>query len=134
MPVSITGTLSKRDLAEMVEKLAENPEFAAKLEDAISERLDKKYGWRQGELTSDFEKLEGQFKALNGKIDHMQHGIDTLAHNFTTFGERQDLFSRELGKVNTRLDSIDGHLGIKTNTRGQERFGGTGAGTGQKEF
>ena len=98
MPVSITGTLSKRDLAEMVEKLAENPEFAAKLADAISERLDKKYGWRQGELTDGLEKLEGQYKELDRKFDRMQEGFNNLESHVVSFSGRLDAEARKIEK------------------------------------
>ena len=114
MPVSITGTLSKRDLAEMVEKLAENPEFAAKLADAISERLDKKYGWRQGHMN---DRLDEISEKIDRSIEENTRRFDSLDSGIADLRARHELHAGEFRKVNGRLDSIDRHLGINTDTR-----------------
>ena len=116
-----TETLSEHNLAALAALMADNHEFAAKLADVIAEKLDKKFGWRQGELTSDFEKIEGRFKALDNKIDHMQTGIDTLVHNREYIDKGREIFesrtTRTLDEISRRLESIDGHLGIDSKRR-----------------
>ena len=121
MSNSTTETLSERDLERLAALMADNPEFAKKLVDAISEKLDEKFGWRQGELASGFEGIEGRFKAMNDKIDHMQNGIDTLVHNREYIDKGREIFESRttstLDGISRRLDSIDGHLSINTDTR-----------------
>ena len=94
--------------------MADNPEFVAKLADALAERLDNKYGWDIGEMRVTLEKVSGKLETLS---QDSKRRFDNLDHNFKTFGDKQDLFERELGKINGRINSIDEHLGINTDTR-----------------
>ncbi len=110
-----TGRLSDDEVLQLLEdRVEENPEFAPKLARAIAKSLDDDFGWQQGYKRDKLEEISSKLDVLSGDS---KNRFETLESKFATFGERQDIFSRELGKVNTRLDSIDGHLGINTDTR-----------------
>ena len=100
-----TTALSDRDFADLATLMADNPEFAAKLADAIAKRLDERYGWGQGEIKADLEVLKQGQKDLSDRIDRMQGGIDTLAHNQQMFGEKLQL-------VDGRLKKVEDHVGV----------------------
>ena len=118
MPDHSTETLSDHDLSTLALLMADDPEFAAKLADAIAERLDEKFGWRQGDMRADINELKGKFKALDQKFDHMQGGIDTLTQNIQVFAERQETLARNSEKhIERKLEAhlvnvIDKHLGV----------------------
>ena len=122
MPISNTSrSLTASDLKVVAELMAKDPEFAKELVEAISEKLDDKFGFRQGEMATGFEALSKKLDAVSLKIDTVAENIDsgfnTIDHNFEMLGQRQRLFEGELRKVNDRLDSIDDHLSINTDKR-----------------
>ena len=117
MPDHSTGRFSDDELNSLAVLMADHPEFAAKLADAITERLDEKYGWRQGELADGFEKLSQKTDQILAKLEDHDMRFDTLDHNFQMLGEKVDLTNSEVRKVNGRIDSIDRHLGINTDTK-----------------
>ena len=102
-----TETLSEHDLEALVTLMADNPEFAAKLADAISERLDKKYGWNQGCMRDKVEEMSGK---LNAVSQDSKRQFDTLCNNFEMLGDRQTLFEREMRSVNNSLQEIKDSL------------------------
>ena len=110
MPDYNTETLSEHDLKVVANIMAKDPEFGKVLADAISEQLDNKYGWRQGELTDGFEKLEDQLKNMDTKLDHMQTGIDNLSHNMSGIIEAQQAEARNTKK--SLLKAIENLLGV----------------------
>ena len=117
MPDYSTETLSDHDLSTLAVLMADDPKFAAKLADAIAERLDEKFGRRQGDIFFELEELQkGQKKILNKLEDHDTR-FDTLDRSIQDLRERHELHAGDFRKVNKRLDSIDGHLGINTDTR-----------------
>ena len=52
-----TATVTEPDLEALAALMAENPEFAAKLADAIAAKLDEKYGWQQGFMSDKMDEL-----------------------------------------------------------------------------
>ena len=94
--------------------MADNPEFAKKLVDAISEKLDEKFGWQQGWMS---DRLDEISKKLDRSIEENTRRFDSLDSGIADLRERHDLHAGEFRKVKSRLDSIDGHLGINTDTR-----------------
>ncbi len=110
-----TEPLGEHDLQRLAVIMADDPKFAAKLADAIAERLDEKFGWRQGDMRADIAELNGQFKALDQKFDRMEGGIDTLARNIQVFAERQETLARNSEKriekkLDERFTSLEAHL------------------------
>ena len=105
-----TETLPEQEIKHLADIMADNPNFAEKLADAIAERLDEKYGFDQGWMKASIEELK---QGQNDLKQNMNRRFDTLEHNFKMFGEKQDLFEREMMRVNGRLDTIDGRLDSK---------------------
>ena len=93
-----TGTLSENDLKVVADIVAKDPEFAADVAEIIAEKLDEKFGWRQGDMRADIKELKGQFKELDQKFDHIQNGFDNLEGNLKTFHERLDVEARKIEK------------------------------------
>ena len=116
-----TETIADHDLEALADLMAKNPEFASKLADAVAAKLDEKFGFRQGEMTPGFEALSEKMDRLSSKVDtmaeNMDRRFDTIDHNFDTLGQKLLLHDGEFRKINGRLDKIDGHLGITTDTR-----------------
>ena len=119
MPDHSIRSLTDDEVLKLLEdRVEDKPEFAAKLADAIAERLapklDEKFGFQQGWMT---DKLE----ELSGKIDGMARDnttrFDTIEDGIRDLRARHELQDGEFRKVNDRLESIDSHLGINTNTR-----------------
>lgn len=96
-------TLSEQAIKHLEDILADNPKFAQKLADAISERLDEKFGHRQGWMSNKLEELSEKIDHLNKRFDHTDKRFDTLDHTLEMLGDKQDLFERN---VNRRFDSI----------------------------
>ena len=86
MPNHTTETLGEHDLRVVANIVAKDPEFAADVAEIIAEKLDEKFGWRQGRMRDDITELKGQFKALDQKFDRMEGGIDTLTKNIDRSG------------------------------------------------
>ena len=116
-----TETMSDHDLEALAELMAIDPRLAENVANIIAAKLDEKFGFRQGEMTAGFEALSKKVDNVSSKIDTLNENIDrrfnTIDHNFEMLGQGQTLFEGELRKVNDRLDSIDGHLGIETDQR-----------------
>ena len=108
-----TETLGEHDLEALAALMADNPEFAAKLADAIAEKLGEKLYGRGWNIAGIEEKLD---KVL-AKLDDHDNRFDRLDTSIADLRAKDDLIDREVRKVNNRLDSIDGHLGINTDTR-----------------
>ena len=83
--------LSDQDIERLAALMAKDPKFAHELADAIATRLDEKYGFRQGEIIDDIEKVSGKIDGLSSKLDAMGHRFSTLEHNFGVFGQKLDL-------------------------------------------
>ena len=106
---SITGTLSEHDLEALAEMMADNPEFAKKLVDAISDKLDEKFGRKQGDIFFELDELkEGQKKILDKLEDHYKQ-FGTLDHNLQMFADRQEILAGDTEK--RLLKAIDDRLG-----------------------
>ena len=101
-----TETLSEDNIALLADIMAENPEFAKKLVDAISKKLDEKFGHQQGWMSETLEDLSEKFDQMSSDMKHgfanVDKGLETLSHNMEMLGERQDLFDRRLKKSEDR--------------------------------
>ena len=108
------STLSEHELNVVAKLVSKDPEFARVLADAISEQLDKKYGWRQGELTDGFEQLEVQLKNVNVKVDDlrkdMEKGFDNLSGNLQNVFDKQEALARNTKE--SLLKAIERRLGV----------------------
>ena len=106
------------DLEALAVMLTETPSALDKLADAIAERLDRKFGFRQGEMAAGFEQLNEKFDRLESKVDaiadNMDRRLDTMDNNFKALGQRIDLLERESTR---RFDAIDAHLGVDSTNR-----------------
>ena len=107
MPNHTTETLAEYDLEALVALMADNPDFAAKLADAIANRLDEKYGWNQGWMRDKVEEMSGKLDTVS---QDSKTQFDTLCNNFEMLGERQTLFEREMRSVNNSLQEIKDSL------------------------
>ena len=94
--------------------VAKDPAFAKELVDAISEKLDEKFGWQQGWMSARLDEIS---KKLDRSIEENARRFDSLDSGIADLRARHELHAGEFRKVNKRLDSIDGHLGIDTDTR-----------------
>ncbi len=90
--------------------MAKDPEFADKLAGAIAKKLNEDHGFDLGWLRVDINDLKAGQKGIKATLDTMHHNIQDLR-------ARDELHDGEFRKVNDRLDNIDGHLGINTDTR-----------------
>ena len=112
---NITTTLSEQEFDRLAELIADNPEFAKKLVDAISAKLDEKFGFQQGWMKDQVDKLSGEIDRLSSDMTagfrRVAEPMDTVEHNFKMMGERQDLFERktefQFKKIDRKVDSID---------------------------
>ena len=111
-----TETIADHDPEALaVALMADNPEFAKKLVDAISAKLDEKFGFQQGWMSAQIGELPKKVDGLSSKIDTVAQNIDkrfdTLAHNQKVFAEKQELFElrtdRRLKDINERLGNGD---------------------------
>ena len=110
MPNPSTETLSEHDLKALAVLMTKDPEFAAKLAGAIAKKLNEDHGFDLGWLRVDINDLKDGQKGIKATLDTMHHNIQDLR-------ARHELHDGEFRKVNDRLDRIDGHLGINTDTR-----------------
>ena len=117
MPNPSTETLSEHNLERLAALMADNPEFAAKLAGAIAKKLNEDHGFDLGWLRTDIDDLKDGQKDIKATLDHHGELLDTMHHNIQDLRGRHDLHGGEFRKVNDRLDKIDGHLGINTDTR-----------------
>ena len=93
--------------------MADNPEVWNKLADAIAEKVgDRLYerGWSTAGIEERLDKIDAKLKDHDRRFDNLDHAISDLRG-------RHEIHAGEFRKVNKRLDSIDGHLGINTDTR-----------------
>ena len=114
MPDHSMGRLSENDLKVVANIVAKDPEFAKELVDAISEKLDEKFGWMQGHIN---DRLNQISKKLDRSIEENTRRFDSLDSGIADLRARHELHDGDFRKVNKRLDSIDGHLDINTDTR-----------------
>ena len=105
--------LSDDDINTLAALMADNTEFAAKLADAVAKRVGEELETRGWDGAGIDEKLD---KAL-AKLDRNGELLETMHGNIQDLRGRHDLLDREIGKVNDRLESIDGHLCIETDKR-----------------
>ena len=94
--------------------MADNPEFAAKLADALAERL----GNKLRDAGFDLSGIEQSLDTIQDTLKNHDRRFDTLDHNFETLGEKLQLHDGEFRKgQRSSRQKIDGHLGINTDTR-----------------
>ena len=105
-----TEPLTDHDLEALAALMADNPDFASKLADAIAKKLNAEHGFDLGWLREDISDLKAGQKSIQSRLDDVNHNIQDLRG-------RHDLHDGELRKVTDRLDKIDDHLGIATDTR-----------------
>ena len=102
-----TETLSEHDITLLADIMADNPEFAKRLVDAISEKLDDKFGhqqgWMSGTLEELSEKLDQMSSDMKHGFDNVDKRFDTIDQNMEMSGQRQDLFDRRIEKIEDRL-------------------------------
>lgn len=103
--------LTDHDISRLANLMADNPEFAKKLVDAISQKLDEKFGFHIGRMKDHLEQHDDQFKKINSKLDRMEGKIDTLSFNFKMMGERHELLERKVDrgfeKVSQSLERLE---------------------------
>lgn len=118
---SSTVSISEQDFDRLVRWMANDSKFMDKLADGIAQRLDEKFGHQQGFMSEKMEELSEKIDRMDQRMTagfrSVDERFDTLDHNFKTLGEKLQLHDGEFRKVNDRLDKIDGHLGINTDTR-----------------
>ena len=114
MPDHSTERLSEHNLKEVAKLMAKDPEFAKDLVAALSETLDEKFGFQQGWIS---DRLGEISKKLDRSIEENTRRFDSLDSGIADLRARHELHRQEFRKVNDRLDKIDGHLGINTDTR-----------------
>ena len=100
--------LSDQEIQRLVDMLAKDPKFANELADAIAARLDEKYGFKQGEIIADIEKLSGQIAGLSSKFDAMAGQFNTLAHNQEMFGGKLELVEKRTERIENLLSKDSG--------------------------
>ena len=83
--------------------MADNPEFAKKLVDAIAARLDEKFGHRQGWMSEELDHLSERFDQMDRRFDRIDKRFNTLEHNVQLIGERMEIFERNTER---RFDGI----------------------------
>ncbi len=115
MHISDTSrSLAASDMKVVAKLMAKDPEFAKELVDAISEKLDEKFGWMQGHMN---DRLDEISKKLDRSIEENTRRFDSLDSGIADLRAGHELHDGYFRKVNKRLDSIDGHLDINTDTR-----------------
>ena len=127
MPKRSISSLTDEEVLKLVERrVEEKPElFVAKLAEALSERLDEKFGWRQGELADGFESLERKLNTLDQKFDRMGNRLDRLEGNLQTFYERQEVEAQKIEKrVVEAIDERFTRLETRLSTVIGDRLGG----------
>ena len=127
MPKRSISSLTDEEVLKLVERrVEEEPElFVAKLAEALSERLDEKFGWRQGELADGFESLERKLNTLDQKFDRMGNRLDRLEGNLQTFYERQEVEAQKIEKrVVEAIDERFTRLETRLSTVIGDRLGG----------
>ena len=93
MHISNTSrSLAASDMKVVAKLMAKDPEFAKELVDEISKKLDR-------------------------SIEENTRRFDSLDSGIADLRARHELHDGYFRKVNKRLDSIDGHLDINTDTR-----------------
>ena len=105
--------LSDDDINALAALMANNPEFASKLADAVARRVGEELETRGWDGAGIEDKLD---KVLDTQSSHGEL-LETMHHNIQDLRARHDIHDREFKKVNKRLDNIDVHLGINTDTR-----------------
>lgn len=100
-----TESLSDHDREALAVLMADNPEFAAKLADAVAEKVGEKLGEKLVQIGWIMVDVEKRLEKIDDKLEEHDRRLDTLAHNFEMFGQKQDLFSRELHAL---------HVGIRS--------------------
>ena len=98
--------------------MAKDPKFAHELADAIAARLDEKYGFRQGEIIDEIEKVSGKIDGLSSKFDAMAGRFNTLAHNQEMFGEKLEFVEKRTERIEKLLSKDGGRLNFVKLERG----------------
>ena len=103
------STLSDEEIERLAVIMAKDPEAL----DRLATKLAEKVGDKLFEAGFDLTGINEALARIESKLEQ----LDTINHNIQDLRARHELHDREFRKVNGRLDSIDRHLGITTDTR-----------------
>lgn len=106
-------TLSDEHIERLADIMANDPTALDRLATKLAEKVGDRLFQAGFDLTGVNEKLDQVIdtQRQQGELLNTMHG------NIQNLRGRVDLTNREVRKVNNRIDSIDAHLGINTDSR-----------------